>query len=225
MRIALIEDDAILQRELKAALENEGYVVDVSGDGEEGLHLVLDFPIDMAIVDLGLPQLSGLELIETARDKGCEVPILILTARNGWQEKVRGLEAGADDYVAKPFDMPELLARLRALLRRKGGWAKSTLRCGPISLNPSSQHVSRCEETVKLTSLEYKVLYYLMQHAGEVISKTRLQAHIYDDTRDPESNVLEVFIRRLRKKLDPDGDLDPIETIRGEGYRFKLERT
>ncbi|MCC7459752.1 MAG: response regulator transcription factor [Proteobacteria bacterium] len=224
MKILIVEDDKTLLSQLSQRIRSEGYAVDEASTGEDGLHLIQESPIDLAIVDLGLPDFSGIELIKTARKKGSKIPVLILTARNKWQEKVEGLEAGADDYMVKPFEIEELLARIRVLLRRQGGWTQSVLHCGPISLEPSTHTVTKKGKKIELTSFEFKVLEYLMTHAGEVISKTKLSDHIYEEDADRDSNVMEVFIRRLRKKLDEDGKLNIIETIRGEGYKFTLDR-
>lgn len=224
MRLLVVEDDETLRRELSATLAQRGFAVDSAADGQEGLFVALEYPLDAAIIDLGLPGLSGVELIEKLRAAGRDYPVLILTARDGWRSKVEGLEAGADDYLVKPFHSEELLARLRALLRRTGRWTRSRLSCGPLSLDTATQEVTLNETAVPLTAYEYKVLEYLMLHAGEVVSKTRLSEHIYDEDSDRDSNVIEVFVRRLRAKLDPDGSLQPIETLRGRGYRFNLAR-
>jgi two-component system response regulator PhoP len=176
-------------------------------------------------VDLGLPGLSGIELIRRLRDEGRSFPILILTARGRWQDKVEGLEAGADDYLVKPFHVEELLARLNALLRRASGWTSPVLECGPIALDTRRQTVQVEGVPVELTAYEYKVLEYLMLHAGQVVSKTELTEHIYDQDYDRDSNVLEVFVGRLRRKLDPHNRYTPIETLRGRGYRLALART
>jgi len=224
MRILIVEDDVTLLSQISNRLREEGYAVDQAATAEEGLFQFQEYPIDLAIVDIGLPDFSGTELIAKARKAGSKIPILILTARSRWQEKVDGLEAGADDYMTKPFEIEELLARVRALLRRTGRWAQSVLRCGPITLEPSTHSVTKKGKTIELTSYEFKVLEYLMVHAGEVISKSTLSEHIYEEDMDRDSNVMEVFIRRLRKKLDPDGSLNPIETIRGEGYKLTLKR-
>ncbi len=224
MRILLVEDERELRERLAASLRDQGYVVDQAPDGDEGLYQGQEYPIDLAIIDLGLPGLDGIELIRRLRAAGRDFPILILTARGRWQDKVEGLEAGADDYLVKPFEPEELLARLRALARRAGGWSQPVLRCGPIELDPGRQQVRRDGQPVDLTSYEYRLLHYLMLHAGEVMSKSRLTEHLYDDDNDRDSNVIEVFIRRLRQKLDPDGRLQPIETLRGRGYRLALAR-
>ncbi len=221
MRVLLIEDEAPLRETLAARLKREGYAVDVAADGEEGLYFGQEYPLDVAIIDLGLPKLNGMEVIEKLRENGRKFPILILTARGDWEDKVKGLDAGADDYLVKPFRVEELLARLNALVRRSAGWASSVLESGAIALDTGSQQVTVAGEPVELTSYEYKVLEYLMLHAGEVISKTRLTEHIYEQDFDRDSNVIEVFVGRLRKKLDPSGEEEPIETLRGRGYRFR----
>jgi len=224
MRILLVEDEAPLRETLSARLKREGYAVDAAKDGEEGLYLGREVPFDLGIIDLGLPKMSGMELIRALREAGKSFPILILTARSSWQDKVDGLQQGADDYLVKPFHVEELLARINALVRRASGWSKSELECGPILLDLTAQVVSLNAEPVDLTSYEYKVLEYLMMHAGELVSKADLTEHIYQQDFDRDSNVLEVFIGRLRKKLDPDGSLKPIETVRGRGYRFVIPR-
>lgn len=224
MRVLLIEDEAHLRIQLRDRLKAEGHVVDTAGDGEEGLYAGSEFPIDIAVIDLGLPKLSGIEVIKRLRAAEKRFPILILTARGRWQDKVEGLEAGADDYLVKPFEVEELLARLRALLRRAAGWTQSTLQCGPILLDTSAQSLQVDGQAVELTSYEYRVLEYLMLHSGEVVSKTDLTEHLYEQDYDRDSNVIEVFIGRLRRKLDPSNRLNPIETVRGRGYRFVLER-
>jgi two-component system response regulator PhoP len=224
MRILLVEDEAPLRETLAARLKREGFAVDTAQDGEEGLYQGREVPFDLAIVDLGLPKLSGMDLVRELRAMGKKFPILILTARPSWQDKVEGLKAGADDYLVKPFHVEELLARLNALLRRAAGWSKPSLECGPVRLDLSAQTVTMNGANVDLTSYEYKVLEYLMLHAGELVSKADLTEHIYQQDFDRDSNVLEVFIGRLRKKLDPDGSLKPIETVRGRGYRFAIPR-
>ena len=225
MRILLVEDEAPLRETLAARLKRDGYAVDSASNGEEGLYLGREVPFDVAIIDLGLPKMSGMELVKMLRDEQKRFPILILTARSSWQDKVDGLKAGADDYLVKPFHVEELLARINALMRRAAGWSKPTLECGPIKLDLAAQTVTVNEQSVDLTSYEYKVLEYLMLHAGELVSKADLTEHIYQQDFDRDSNVLEVFIGRLRKKLDPDAALKPIETVRGRGYRFAIPRT
>lgn len=224
MRALVIEDDAALRAQVTKILEDEGFAVDVAADGEQGLYMAEEYPIDIAIVDLGLPKTSGIEIIRKARKSGRSFPVLILTARDGWQSKVEGLEAGADDYLVKPFHKEELLARTRALLRRSGGWSQATLESGPISLDTTAKSVSVAGKGVELTSFEYRVLEYLLTHAGKVISKTELTEHLYTEDEERDSNVIEVFIKRLRSKLDPEATLNPITTLRGQGYRWDLPR-
>lgn len=222
MRVLVIEDEASLRGQLVSHLQQQGYAVDAAGDGEEGVYLGSEYPFDVAVIDLGLPRLSGIEVIQHLRGQGLTYPILILTARGRWQDKVEGLEAGADDYLVKPFHMEELMARLNALLRRAAGWAQPVIRCGPVTLDTAAQRVTVEGCPVDLTAYEYKALEYLMLHRGEVISKTDLTEHLYDQDYDRDSNVIEVFIGRLRRKLDPDNTIRPIETLRGRGYRFAL---
>jgi two-component system, OmpR family, response regulator PhoP len=224
MRALIIEDEAALREGLREELAKAGFTVDVASDGEEGLFAGLEYPIDVAVVDLGLPKLPGLEVIRRWRAKDRRFPILILTARDRWQDKVEGLDAGADDYVAKPYHFEEVLARLQALLRRSGGWASSSLSCGPITLDTRSQTVTVEGAAVELTTFEYRILEHLMLKAGEVISKTDLTEQLYEQDFERDSNVIEVFIGRLRRKLDPDERIKPIETLRGRGYRFVLSR-
>jgi two-component system response regulator PhoP len=224
LRILVIEDEPALQGQLRRRLEAEGYMVDTTGEGREGLYLASEYPIDLAVVDLGLPGLSGLEIIERLRGSEHDTPILILTARGKWEEKVRGLEAGADDYLVKPFHMEELLARIRALLRRAGGGGRDTLVHGPIALDITTQTVTLEDRPVPLTAFEYRLLEYLVRHAGEVVAKPVLADYLYAHDEDRDSNVIEVLIARLRRKLDPDGLYRPIETLRGRGYRFHVER-
>jgi len=224
MRALVIEDDPHLRGLVSQYFADEGFAVDVAGDGENGLYMAEEFPVDIAIVDLGLPGISGVEIIRRARKAGRKYPILILTARDGWQTKVEGLEAGADDYLVKPFHREELLARVRALLRRSGGWAQPRLECGPIAVDTTAKTVFVHDNSVDLTAYEYKVLEYLILHAGQVVSKATLAEHLYAEDEERDSNVIEVFIRRLRSKLDPDATLNPITTLRGSGYRWDLPR-
>lgn len=224
MRILIVEDEEQLRERLAGRLREQGFAVMTAVDGEDGLYQASEFPLDLAIIDLGLPRLPGLALIRRLREQGQTLPILILTARGRWQDKVEGLEAGADDYLAKPFEVEELLARLRALLRRAGGHAQPLLELGPLRLELSQQQVRIEGRSVELTGYEYRILEYLALHAGEVISKTDLTEHIYEQDFDRDSNVLEVLIGRLRRKLDPDGRLRPIETLRGRGYRLAWDR-
>lgn len=224
MRVLIVEDDSSLNRSLVAEFEARGFKVNSAADGREGLYLGSEFPIDLAIVDLGLPELSGIELIKSLRGASKDFPILVLTARDRWQDKVEALKLGADDYVTKPFHVEELVARADALLRRVGGWAQSDLACGPITLNTRSQAVTVKGQPIELTSFEYRLLEYLMLHAGEVCSKTEITEALYDQDFERDSNVIEVFIGRLRRKLDPDSEHKPIETLRGRGYRMALPR-
>lgn len=222
MKLLVVEDESILRQQLVQALIAEGYVVDDAEDGRSGLYYAIEYDYDAGIIDLGLPEIDGIELIEKIRKSGKEFPILILTARGDWQDKVAGLDAGADDYVVKPFQLEEILARLNALLRRAAGFAKPKLEFGTLSLDLTAKRLTVDGENVDLTAYEYKMLEYLMMHPGQVISKTELTEHLYAQDYDRDSNVLEVFIRRLRQKLDPDQTLNPIETVRGQGYRFSL---
>jgi two-component system response regulator PhoP len=224
MRVLLVEDDQSLNRSLAAQFEAAGYNVNRAEDGREGLYYAQEHPIDIAVVDLGLPELSGVELIRSLRAEGKDYPILVLTARDRWQDKVEALKIGADDYVVKPFHVEELLARVDALLRRAGGWAQSELVCGPVTLDTRSQDVYVAGDKIELTSFEYRLLEYLMLHAGEVLSKTQITEALYDQDFERDSNVIEVFIGRLRRKLDPEGNFQPIETLRGRGYRLALAR-
>jgi two-component system response regulator PhoP len=224
MRLLVIEDDDTLRETLAKRLTEAGFAVEQAADGKEGLYFAQEYPVDLAIIDLGLPEVSGLDIIRQVRADGKTYPILILTARDRWEDKVDGLSAGADDYVVKPFHFEEISARVNALLRRSGGWASSQLDAGPVSLNMSRQELSVNGAALELTSFEYKIIEYLMVRAGQVISKSELTDRLYDQDFERDSNVIEVFIGRLRKKIDPDNTLKPIETLRGRGYRFALER-
>lgn len=221
MRLLVVEDASLLQQQLQRTLEGAGYVVDVASDGKTGLYQAVEYDYDAAIIDLGLPEIDGIEVIRQMREKGRHYPVLILTARGDWQDKVAGLDAGADDYVVKPFQMEEILARLNALVRRAAGYASPVLNTGPISLDSAAKRVTLNDAPVDLTAFEYKTLEYLMMNRDKVISKTELTEHLYAQDYDRDSNVLEVFVRRLRQKLDPDQSLKPIETIRGQGYRIR----
>ncbi len=223
MRLLVVEDQSLLRQQLAQGLTRHGYVVDDAADGRAGLYFATEYAYDAAIIDLGLPLLDGISLIRQIRAQGGTFPILILTARGDWQDKVEGLDAGADDYVVKPFQLEEILARLNALLRRAAGFAKPLIECGPIALDTTAKRVTLAGQGVDLTAYEYKLLEYLMLHPGKVISKTELTEHLYAQDYDRDSNVLEVFVRRLRQKLDPDDTLHPIETIRGQGYRFRTD--
>lgn len=222
MRILLIEDEPLLREQVAARLQSEGYTVDAVGDGKEGLYLASEYPVDLAVIDLGLPGLPGLEIIRTLRNEGRDLPILILTARSKWEEKVTGLEAGADDYLVKPFVMEELLARIKALLRRAGGSASDKLSFGPLTLDTLQQQVSLNGAEVELTAYEYRLLEYLARHPGKVIAKSELADYLYPHDEDRDSNVIEVLIGRVRRKIDAGSDFNPIETMRGRGYRFTV---
>jgi two-component system response regulator PhoP len=222
MRLLLIEDDAALRLGLARQLEAEGYRVDQAGDGEEGLFLAREYPFDLAIVDLGLPRVNGLTIVQRLRAEGRTMPLLILTARSSWQDKVAGLEAGADDYVVKPFEYPELAARVKALLRRSLKAATDVLVLGPLSIDFSGQSAQLDGQPLELTTFEYRMLEYLVRQRERVVTKQELSDYLYPHGEDRDSNVLEVLIGRLRRKLDPGGKLAPIETIRGRGYRFTL---
>lgn len=223
MRLLIIEDEPHLRKQLQQYLQQQGYVIDVAEDGQAGFFMGSEYPIDMAIVDLGLPKLSGIDVIRKWREVDKTFPILILTARGKWEDKVEGLEAGADDYLVKPFQPEELLARTRALLRRSAGVSQPTIKFDSISINISQQSITVADEELELTAYEYKVIEYLVMHPEKIISKTELTEHIYEQDFDRDSNVIEVFVGRLRKKLDPDGKLKPIETLRGRGYRWNLK--
>jgi two-component system response regulator PhoP len=223
MRILVVEDESILRSQLQDQLESKGYSVDAAADGENGLYLGREYPMDLAIIDLGLPGISGIELIRQLRSLQRPFPILILTARDAWQDKVEGLESGADDYLTKPFHAEELMARVNALLRRAAGHSTPVLSFAGVEINTTEQTVSVQAETIVLTGHEYRILEYLMLHAGKVISKTELTEHIYDQDFDRDSNVVEVLIGRIRKKIDPDGSRRPIETLRGRGYRMNRD--
>ena len=222
MRVLVIEDELDLLADICRRLEAEAYTVDTSGDGNEGLFYATEYPLDAAIIDIGLPGISGIEIIRRLRERGSTLPVVILTARSRWQEKVEGLEAGADDYLVKPFQMEELLARLKALLRRASGSPTTELRCGAVALNLGTQQVLLDDEMLDVTAFEYRLLEYLMRHSREAVSKATLADYLYPHDDDRDSNVIEVLIGRLRRKLDPDGTLQPIETLRNRGYRFTL---
>ncbi|MDP3878222.1 MAG: response regulator transcription factor [Methylobacter sp.] len=224
MRILVVEDEVKLCEQIQQFFADKGFAVDTANTGRDGYYMGKEYPIDAAVVDIGLPDFSGIELIRRLRKDKVTVPILILTARSRWQEKVEGLEAGADDYLVKPFHYEELLARINALIRRSVGAAHPVLTHDNIELDTVAQEVSVSGVRLDLTAYEYKVLEYLMFRKGEVISKAVLTAHIYDEDFDRDSNVLEVFIGRLRKKLDPDGSRKPIETLRGRGYTIHAQR-
>jgi two-component system OmpR family response regulator len=216
MRLLVVEDELTLQRQLAEALSASGYTVDVASDGREALYLGQEQTYDAVILDVGLPLMDGISVLRKWRADQRTMPVLILTARDDWHDKVSGIDAGADDYVTKPFHMQELLARVRALIRRASGMADATLRCGKLELDTRTGRVSCENEVIVLTSHEFKILSYLMHHLDEVVSRTDLTEHIYAQDFDRDSNTIEVMIGRLRKKL-PDG---LIQTIRGMGYRM-----
>lgn len=220
MRVLVIEDEATLREQLAEHLKSQGFAVDSAEDGEEGLYFGREYDYDAAIVDLGLPKIDGIEVISTLRAEGRVFPVIVLTARGHWQDKVEGLEAGADDYVAKPFQMEELFARLNALIRRTAGYASPVLTQGDLQLDTAKKEVRVAGQAVELTAYEYKVLEYLMLNPDRVVSKMELTDHLYDQDFDRDSNVIEVFVGRLRKKISP---IDMIRTVRGQGYRFVAE--
>jgi len=224
MRVLVVEDESSLRDSLQVELRAAGHAVDVAGDGEEGLYAALEYPLDVAIIDLGLPKLPGLELIRRLRNAGRSYGVLVLTARDRWQDKVEGLSAGADDYLTKPFHSAELIARLNALERRAGGWSSPLLECGPLILDTRAQAVRLDGAPLELTSFEYRLLHLLVLRAGEVLSKAELADKLYEQDLERDSNVIEVLIGRLRRKLDPLDTLRPIETLRGRGYRLALAR-
>jgi two-component system OmpR family response regulator len=217
MRLLVVEDDKDLNRQLVSALTDAGYAIDTAYDGEEGYYLGDSQPYDAVVLDIGLPKMDGLSVLEQWRREGKTYPVLILTARDRWSDKVQGIDAGADDYVAKPFHMEEVLARLRALLRRAAGKASDEFTCGPIALDARASRVTVNGQPIKLTSHEYRLLSYLMHHPNKVVSRTELTEHIYDQDFDRDSNTIEVFVGRLRKKIG----VDAIETVRGLGYILK----
>ncbi len=216
MRILVVEDDANLNRQLQEALTETGYAVDVAFDGEEGHFLGDTEPYDAVVLDIGLPQMDGLSVLEAWRREGRTMPVLLLTARDRWSDKVQGIDAGADDYVAKPFHMEEILARLRALVRRAAGHASNEITAGPVRLDVRAGKVTVDGKAIKMTSHEFRLLSYLMHHKGKVISRTELTEHLYDQDFDRDSNTIEVFVGRLRKKLPG----ECIQTVRGLGYQI-----
>jgi two-component system response regulator PhoP len=222
MRLLLIEDDAPLRLGLARQLEADGYRVDQAADGEDGLFQAREYPVDLAIVDLGLPKLNGIAVVQRLRADGKSLPILVLTARSSWQDKVVGLESGADDYLVKPFEYPELAARIKALLRRSLKATSDVLTFGPLEIDFPAQAARLRGEPLDLTTFEYRVLEFLVRERARVVSKQELSDYLYPHDEDRDSNVLEVLVGRLRRKLDPDGTLTPIETLRGRGYRFTL---
>ncbi len=223
MKVLIVEDETRLRENLVSSFKEAGYAVESSENGEDGLFLAEEYPVDIAIVDIGLPGMSGLELIAELRKKESQLPIIILTARDSWQDKVEGLSTGADDYMAKPFQFEELLARCNALLRRTAGFASPTIKYADIELDTMAQSVAKSGNVIELTAYEYKVIEYLFLNPKKVVSKTELTEHIYEQDFDRDSNVLEVFVGRLRKKIDPEQSLKLIQTLRGQGYRLNPE--
>jgi len=222
MKILVVEDDAFLRESLQKALEKEKFAIDCAIDGESALFQARNYDYDLMILDVGLPKITGIDVVKQLRKEGSLLPILLLTARGHWEDKVEGLESGADDYLVKPFHIKELLARMNVLIRRAHGNASPVIQCGPISVNTVTQKVCVHDIEIELTAYEYKVLVYFMLHPNKVISKTELTEHIYDQDFDRDSNVIEVFIGRLRKKIDPSQILHPIETLKNRGYRFTV---
>jgi two-component system OmpR family response regulator len=217
MRVLVVEDEAALARRVAEALAASGYAVDIAADGERADFLARTEMYDAIVLDLGLPRIDGLTLLEAWRDASMTVPVLVLTARGSWHEKVMGIDLGADDYVAKPFEIQEVLARVRALIRRAARQATADLRCGAVALDPRAARVTIAGEPIRLTGHEFRVLSYLMHHRDRVVSQTELTEHIYDAAADRESNTVEVFVARLRRKIGA----DVIETVRGLGYRIR----
>lgn len=220
MRILIAEDESTIREHIEQRLSEKGYIVDAVDNGADALYCGEEYAIDLAVIDLGLPKVDGIEVIKTLRQQGKAFPIIILTARSRWQEKVEGLEAGADDYVTKPFHIEELLARINVLIRRVAGQTDNVLSNGELSIDVGTQAVKLAGSSIELTAYEYRLLHYLMLNLDKVVSKTELVEHIYAEDNDKDSNTIEVFVRRLRQKLDPDSILKPIETLRGRGYRL-----
>jgi len=220
MKILVVEDETLIRENLVNSFKANGFAIESAENGEDGLFLAEEYPIDLAVVDIGLPGISGLELIAKLREGGNQIPVIVLTARDSWQDKVEGLSTGADDYMAKPFQFEELLARCNALLRRTAGFATPLLKIADIELDTMAQSVKKLDEHIELTAYEYKVLEYLFMNPKKVVSKSELTDHIYEQDFDRDSNVLEVFVGRLRKKIDPNQELKLIQTLRGQGYRL-----
>ena len=220
MRLLIVEDDVALRQSLAARLREADFTVDEAGTASEAEYFAAEFAVQIAIIDLGLPDRSGVELVKRLRAAGHSFPVVILTAREHWQDKVNGLNAGADDYVVKPFNIDELKARISALLRRSAGHAQPVLRAGPVTMNTGAREVCVNDQPVTLTAFEYRLLEYLMLRAGQVVSKSALTEKLYEQDFERDSNTIEVFVGRLRRKLDPDNRHLPIETLRGRGYRI-----
>lgn len=224
MKILIVEDEDKLRHQLTTQLKERQYIVEQARDGEEAVYMGLEFPVDLAIVDLGLPKINGVDVIRKWREKGISFPVLVLTARGNWEDKVEGLDAGADDYLVKPFHIEELVARVKALLRRSAGHSSSELKFGNIVIDLSEKQVRLNNQALDLTAYEYNTLEYLALKPGKTISKTELTEHLYEQDYERDSNVIEVFVGRLRKKLDPSGTSNPIKTVRGQGYLFTLRQ-
>ncbi|MCQ4257197.1 response regulator [Stutzerimonas stutzeri] len=220
MKVLVVEDEALLRHHLLTRLSESGHVVDAVANAEDALYQTREFHHDLAVVDLGLPDISGLDLIRQLRSNGQRFPILILTARGNWQDKVEGLAAGADDYVVKPFQFEELEARLNALLRRSSGFTQASIEAGPLKLDLNRKQALVNDEPLALTAFEYRILEYLMRHQQQVVAKERLMEQLYPDDTERDTNVIEVLVGRLRRKLEAQGDLKPIDTVRGLGYLF-----
>lgn len=223
MKMLIIEDEDAIRQQLSDYFNAQKFVTETAADGEEGCYLATEFDYDLAVVDIGLPKMDGIEIIKRLRAEGKKYPVLVLTARGNWQDKVSGLEAGADDYLVKPFHTEELRARVNALIRRAGGSASPQLKFGPITIDTNTKQVMLNGKTIELTSYEYNTLEYLALNEGKPISKTELTEHLYHQDFERDSNVIEVFVGRLRKKLDPNNTLKPIATVRGQGYRFSVD--
>ncbi|MFT5082068.1 MAG: two-component system response regulator PhoP [Lentisphaeria bacterium] len=222
MRLLIIEDEDAIREQLIDFYRKQSFVIDAAADGKDGSYYAMEYDYDIAIIDIGLPIKDGITIIREIREAGRKYPVLVLTARGNWQDKVSGLEAGADDYLVKPFHTEELRARTNALIRRSTGNASPTLDFNPIKIDTSAKSVSLNGTLIELTSYEYNTLEYLALHAGQAISKTELTEHLYHQDYERDSNVIEVFVGRLRKKLDPENTLSPIKTVRGQGYRFQI---
>ena len=220
MKLLLIEDDAVIVNQLNLELEKAGFSLDICMDGQDGLYRAREYNYDLLIVDIGLPLISGTEIIQQLRAENNQVPILMLTARGSWQDKVFGLKSGADDYLVKPFQKEELVARIHALLRRAGGYANSKISLGQLEMDMDSQEVTLAGSSLNLTAFEFKLLQYFLLHPNKVASKSVLADYLYDEEQERDSNVIEVIVARLRQKIDPDNSWKPIETLRGRGYRL-----
>lgn len=223
MKILIVEDEQLLRDDLSDSFKQAGFAVEVAENGEDGLYFATEYPIDLAVIDIGLPGMSGLELIAKLREQENQLPVIILTARDSWQDKVEGLSTGADDYMAKPFQFEELLARCNALMRRSAGYASPIIKFADLELDTMAQTVTKAGNVIDLTAYEYKVIEYLFLNPKKVVAKSELTEHIYEQDFDRDSNVLEVFIGRLRKKIDPEQSLKLIQTLRGQGYRLNPE--